>query len=136
MLVSVISIFTLFSFSIHFHRPFFSSTFLSIGLFSIGCFFLRPFFPSAVFSRLFFPRLFFPRLIFPRFHESAFDDTRIYRLWLHIARQLHTLLCECVRVAMSETSFITKEWENTRTARDYRIIPCISWYYTTSKAEG
>ena len=39
---------------------------------------------------------------------------RIYRLWLHIARQLYTLLSECV--AMAETSFITKEWENARNA--------------------
>ena len=90
MLVSVISIFTLFSFSLHFDRPFFSSTFLSIGLyfhrlffpsafFSIGCFFSRlffprPFFPSAFFSRLFFPRLFFPRLFFPRFVSSRTSD--------------------------------------------------------------
>ena len=65
MLVSVISIFTLFSFSLHFRRPFFSSTFLSIGLF-----FHRLFFPSAFFSRPFFPRLFFPRLFFPRFDNS------------------------------------------------------------------
>ena len=63
MLVSVISIFTLFSFSLYFHRPFFSSTFLSIGLFFIGCFFLRPFSPSAVFSLgFFFLGLFFPAI--------------------------------------------------------------------------
>ena len=75
---------------------------------------------------------------------------RIYRLWLPIAHQLHTLFCECV--AIPETSFIIKEWENARTARDYTMhfvvlpheedrgtIPCIqgiilrfSWYYTTA----
>ena len=50
MLVSVISIFTLFSFSFHFHRPFFSSTFLSIGCFFLRPFFHRLFFLSAIFS--------------------------------------------------------------------------------------
>ena len=35
------------------------------------------------------------------------------------AHQLHTLLCECV--AIPETSFIIKEWENAQTARDYTM---------------
>ena len=52
-------------------------------------------------------------------HKNASDDTRIYRLWLLTAHQLHTLLCECV--AISETSFIIKKWENARTARDYTM---------------
>ena len=56
----IFHIFTLFSFSLHFHRPFFSSTFLSIG-----CFFRRPFFSSAVFSLgYFFLGLFFPGFFF------------------------------------------------------------------------
>ena len=43
-----------------------------------------------------------------------------WRLWLHIARQLHTLLCECV--AIPGTIFITnKEWENARNARHYTM---------------
>ena len=50
-------------------------------------------------------------------HKNASDDTRIYiRLWLHIAHQLYTLLCECF--AMPETSFNIMEWEN---ARDYTM---------------
>ena len=52
-------------------------------------------------------------------HKNASDDTRIYRLWLHIAHQLHTLFCECV--AIPETSFIIKELEIARTARDYTM---------------
>ena len=46
-------------------------------------------------------------------HKNASDDTRIYRLWLHIAH----FTCSCV--AMPETSYIIKEWENSRTAQDY-----------------
>ena len=37
-------------------------------------------------------------------HKNASDDMRIYRLWLHIAQQLHTLLCECV--PMPETTVL------------------------------
>ena len=72
-------------------------------------------------------------------------------LWLHIARHLYTLLCECV--AMPETSFITKEWENSRTAPHYTmhfvvlsheqgrginlwIQPWFSWFHTTATFRG
>ena len=94
MLVSVISIFTLFSFSLHFDRPFFSSTFLSIGLFfhrpffpsaffSIGCFFLRPFFPSAVFSLgYFFLGFFFLGYFFLDSPKRGFRKSFLYQEFL------------------------------------------------------
>ena len=34
---------------------------------------------------------------------------------------------------MPETTFITKDWENARTAPHYTMI---SWYYSTSKVKG
>ena len=54
MLVSVISIFTLFFVDLFIHRLFFLSTF-----FSIGCFFSRPFFHRPFFPGYFFPGFFF-----------------------------------------------------------------------------
>ena len=45
--------------------------------------------------------------------------TRVFTGYGYTARQLHTLLCECV--AIPDTSFIIKEWENARTARDYTM---------------
>ena len=75
--------------------------------------------------------------------------TRLFTGYGYTARQLHTLLCECV--AIPKTSFI-RRWEDAPTARDYTmhfvvlsheqgrgiipwiqgmcIIPRFSWYYT------